>query len=91
MIAVELEREGVTVATVVLHKGKVTVRTADRTLEQQLSRFFHVPETLWEKGTRRIELPGSEAHFAARCRGLIRLGLRARLETTQDSRPKTQD
>jgi hypothetical protein len=81
MMVADLERDGVTVATVVLHKGKLTVRTDDRTLEQQLSRFFHGPETLWEKGARRIELPGSEAHFAARCRGLIRLGLRARLET----------
>jgi hypothetical protein len=79
MIVADLDRDGVTVATVVLHKGKITVRTEDRTLELRLSRFFQAPETLWEKGVRTLEMPGSEAHFRSRCRGVMRHGLQARL------------
>ncbi len=78
MIAAELfDKDGTKVATAVLHKGKITVRTDDRALEHRLIAFFNAPETIWENGQRKLELTGTEAHFLARCRGLHRHGLTA--------------
>jgi hypothetical protein len=76
MIARELlDRDGIRVATAVLHKGRISIRTEDRTLEARLLAFFNAPADLWENGEPRTELAGSEAHFLARLRALDRQGL----------------
>lgn len=76
MISADLfDRSGVHVATAILHKGKISIRTEDRALETRLLAFFSAPETLWRDGEPHTELAGTEAHFSGRLRALHRQGL----------------
>jgi hypothetical protein len=76
MISADLfDRSGERVATAVLHKGKISIRTEDRALEARLLAFFNAPETLWHNGDPQTELAGTEAHFHGRLRALHRQGL----------------